>query len=148
MKLQIIALMLLGIVSTPIFATNCAVNIEGNDAMRFNKSTIEIPKTCPSFTINLANTGSMPASVMGHNVVISAKSDEQAVINDGATAGLADNYVKPDDKRVIASTKMIGGGEKTSTTFKVSDLKDEVPYVFYCTSPGHASLMHGTIVLK
>lgn len=148
MKLQIFALLLLGLVAAPTWAASCSVTVQGNDMLRFNKSSIQVPKTCDTFTVTLDNVGSMPRSVMGHNVVISTTADEQAVINDGATAGLDDDYVKPNDPRVIANTKLIGGGETTTTTFKVSALKPGVAYSFFCTCPGHASLMKGSIVLS
>ncbi|MCW8807035.1 MAG: azurin [Rhodanobacter sp.] len=149
MKLQIFALMLLGLVAAPTWAaTGCSTTVQGNDMLRFNKSSIQVPKTCTTFTVTLDNVGSMPRSVMGHNVVIAPKADEESIINDGATAGLDDDYVKPNDNRVIAHTKLIGGGETASTTFKVSAFKPGVTYSFFCTCPGHASLMRGAIVLK
>jgi azurin len=148
MKLRIFALMLLGLVAAPTWAASCSAKVEGNDMLRFNKSSIEVPKTCTTFTVTLDNVGSMPRSVMGHNVVIAPKADEEAVINDGATAGIDHDYVKPNDDRIIASTKLIGGGETTSTTFKVSALKPGVAYGFFCTCPGHASLMKGSIVVN
>ena len=40
---------------------------------------------------------------------------------------------------------MIGGGESTSVTFDVSKIKDGGPYEFFCSFPGHAALMKGTI---
>jgi azurin len=148
MKLKIFALLLLCLAAAPTWAATCSTTISGNDALRFNKSTITVPKTCATFTVTLENEGSMPRSVMGHNVVIAPAADEQAVISDGATAGIDHDYVKPDDAAVIAYTKLIGGGEEASTTFKVSALKPGVPYTFFCTCPGHASLMHGTIDLQ
>jgi len=148
MKLKIFALLLLCLAAAPTWAATCSTTISGNDALRFNKSTITVPKTCATFTVTLNNEGSMPRSVMGHNVVIAPAADEQTVINDGATAGIDHDYVKPDDADVIAHTKLIGGGETASTTFKVSALKPGVPYAFFCTCPGHASLMRGTIDLK
>ncbi len=148
MKLKIFALLLLGLAAAPTWAATCSTTVTGNDALRFNKSTITIPKACAKFTVTLKNEGSMPRSVMGHNVVIAPAADEQAVISDGAAAGIDHDYVKPNDAAVVAYTKLIGGGEQASTTFKVSALKPGVPYAFFCTCPGHASLMHGTIELK
>lgn len=148
MKLKIFALLLLGLAAAPTWAATCSTTLSGNDALRFDKSSITVPKSCATFTVTLKNDGSMPRDVMGHNVVIAPVADEQAVINDGATAGLDHDYVKPDDAVVVAHTKLIGGGETASTTFKVSALKPGVPYAFFCTCPGHASLMRGTIDLK
>jgi azurin len=67
----------------------------------------------------------------------------QAVANDGVKAGLDKNYLTPDDKRVIAHTKIIGGGQTTSVKFPMSALKKGENYSFVCTFPGHSALMKG-----
>ena len=56
-------------------AAECSVDLEGNDAMKFNKTSIEVPKACKDFTINLKHTGKLAANVMGHNVVIAKEAD-------------------------------------------------------------------------
>jgi azurin len=61
--------------------------------------------------------------------------------------GVDKNYLKDGDERVIAHTKIIGAGEKDSVTFDVSKL-NAGPYAFFCTFPGHISMMKGTITLK
>lgn len=75
--------------------------------------------------------------MMGNNVVITATDAFQSVANDGLKAGLAGNYVPPNDKRVIASTRIIGGGEKAATSFAGSALKAGGAYTFFCSPPGH-----------
>ncbi|MDE3073208.1 MAG: azurin [Pseudomonadota bacterium] len=144
---RLIALVALALLSTPLWAAQCSTTIAGNDSMRFDKSTIVVPKACKTFSVTLKNTGSMPRDVMGHNWVLSESANENRVISDGATAGLANNYVKPNDPQVIASTKLIGGGDSDTTKFKVSKLKSGQVYAFFCTCPGHASLMKGTLTI-
>ena len=124
---------------------NCATTIDGNDAMQFDVSSISVPASCAQFTINLTHSGQMPAAAMGHNVVISAMSDMQAIASEGIGAGLANNYLKADDARIIAHTKVIGGGESTSVTFDTSKIKGAGPYEFFCSFPGHSAMMKGTI---
>lgn len=126
-------------------AEKCSVEIEGNDQMRFNLETIEVSKACKEFTVTLKHVGQLARNVMGHNVVISATEDMDDVNRDGMSAGLDNNYVKPNDDRVIAHTKIIGGGETTSVTFDTSKLKDDTPYSFFCSFPGHAALMNGVV---
>jgi len=128
-------------------AADCSVDLEGNDAMKFNKSSIEVPKSCKDFTINLKHTGKMARNVMGHNVVVSSTADMAGVNSDGVKAGLPNEYVKPDDARVIAHSKVIGGGETTSVTIPVAKL-GAGPYSFFCSFPGHAALMKGTLTVK
>ncbi|TAL89722.1 MAG: azurin [Rhodanobacter sp.] len=128
--------------------TDCATEIEGSDAMQYNVSSIVVPASCKDFKITLKHTGTMPVSAMGHDVVITEASDMKAVEADGATAGATDGYVKPDDSRVIAHTKLIGGGETTSVSFPVSKIQGDGPYEFFCSFPGHAALMHGSISVQ
>lgn len=127
---------------------NCATQIEGNDAMQFNVGSIVVPASCANFTINLKHAGQMPVAAMGHNVVIAKTSDMQGVEADGMGAGVASNYVKEGDTRVVAHTKLVGGGESTSVTFAVSKIKDGGPYDFFCSFPGHASMMKGSIAVQ
>ncbi len=115
--------------------------------MQFNTKSIVVDKTCKEFTINLKHTGKLPKAAMGHNVVISKKADESAVATDGMKAGLDNNYVKAGDERVIAHTDVVGGGESTSVTFDVSKLKEGEDYAFFCSFPGHWSIMTGEIKL-
>lgn len=130
------------------FADECAVALTSNDQMQYNLKKITVPKTCESFTINLEHVGKLPKSAMGHNVVISKAADKSAVAADGIGAGLDNQYVKPNDARVIAFTPMIGGGEKTSTTFKTEGLEAGGDYNFFCTFPGHVAIMTGKLIVK
>ncbi len=128
--------------------TDCATTIEGNDAMQFNVGSITVPASCSEFTITLEHTGQMPVVAMGHNVVIAAAANMQAVAAEGLGAGADAGYVKPGDTRVIAHTGMIGGGETTSVSFPVDKLQGGGPYGFFCSFPGHLSLMQGTIAVE
>ena len=128
--------------------TDCATEIEGSDAMQYNVSSIVVPSSCKDFKITLKHTGTMPVTAMGHDVVVTKQSDLQAVDADGMAAGAASGYVKADDPRVIAHTSLIGGGETTSVSFPVSKIQSDGPYVFFCSFPGHAALMKGTISVQ
>ena len=127
---------------------NCATVIEGNDAMQYNVGSITIPASCAEFKITLNHPGKMPAAAMGHNVVITTMADMQAVAADGMGAGASADYVKPGDTRVIAHSKVIGGGESTSVSFATSKLKSGGPYEFFCSFPGHSAMMKGTIAVQ
>lgn len=133
--------------SSSAFAA-CSVDIDGNDAMQFNVKAIEIPSTCKDFTINLTHSGKMAKNVMGHNVVVTKTADMQGVANDGVAAGIDKAYVKVDDARVIAHTKVIGAGETATVTFDTSKLAADGKYSFFCSFPGHWSIMKGTIAIK
>lgn len=128
--------------------TDCSTEIEGNDAMQFNVNSIVVPASCTDFKITLKHPGTMPVAAMGHNVVITRMDDMKKVAADGMGAGLAENYVKPGDERVIAHTTMIGGGETTSVSFPVSKIQGNGPYEFFCSFPGHSAIMKGTIAVE
>ena len=116
--------------------------------MQCNKKEIVVSQSCKEFTVNLTHSGKLPKNVMGHNWVLSKTDDKQSIASDGMTAGAANNYLKVDDVRVIASTIIVGGGESTSVTFSVSNLIENVPYRFFCSYPGHSAIMQGRLVLN
>jgi azurin len=138
------------LIAAPSWAASaaCSATVEANDAMQFNTKNIEVPKTCKQFTVTLKHTGKLPKAAMGHDWVLSRAGDEAGIDADGAKAGIENDYLKPGDNRVIAHTKIIGGGETASTAFKVSALKAGEAYAFFCSFPGHAALMKGTLTLK
>ncbi len=140
--------LLAALLAGPVLAATCDVEIEGNDAMQFNKSSIAVPASCKQFTVKLKHVGKLPKAAMGHNWVLSKASDAQGVAADGIPAGLDKAYVKPGDARVIAHTKVIGGGETDSVSFDVSKLKAGDSYAWFCSFPGHASIMKGTLTLS
>jgi azurin len=129
-------------------AQECNVDLTTGDQIKYDKRSVTVSSTCPTITVTLKHTGKLPAQVMGHNVVIAGADSYQAVAQDGMQAGLASNYVKAGDPRVIASTKIIGGGQSDSTSFPGSALKAGGAYRFFCTAPGHLALMTGTLIVK
>ncbi|MEP6880360.1 MAG: azurin, partial [Dokdonella sp.] len=143
---RLVAAASLLLISSTAFAA-CSIDIDGNDAMQFNVKSIEVPKSCKDFTVNLTHSGKLAKNVMGHNWVLTKAGDMQTVATDGMSAGSENNYVKPGDTRVIAHTDVIGAGEKTSLVFAVSKLTVDGDYSFFCSYPGHWSLMKGALKL-
>lgn len=141
------ALLFTALLAGPVLAATCDIEIEGNDAMQFNKTAIAVPASCKQFTVKLKHVGKLPKASMGHNWVLSKAADAQGVAADGIGAGLDKAYVKPGDARVIAHSKVIGGGEADAVSFDVSKLKAGDSYAWFCSFPGHASLMKGTLAL-
>ena len=126
----------------------CATEIAGTDAMQYDVNSITVPASCKEFKITLKHAGKMPVIAMGHNVVISKLADMAGIAADGMAAGANNNYVKIGDARVIAHTKLVGGGETASVSFAVSKIKSGGPYEFFCSFPGHSAMMKGTIAVK
>ncbi|PAU58318.1 azurin [Pseudomonas sp. PIC25] len=145
---KLLAASLLSLASAPLWAAECSVDVESTDQMTYTTKAIEIDKGCKEFTVNLKHTGQLPKNVMGHNWVLSTAADMPGVVSDGMAAGLDNNYLKPDDARIIAHTKIIGGGESDSVSFDVSKLAAGNEYMFFCSFPGHSAMMKGTVTLK
>ena len=128
-------------------AGECAATITSDDAMKFDPKEISVPASCKQFSITLKHVGKMPAMAMGHNVVVSKTSDKDGILADGAAAKIENNFVKPNDERVVAHTKLIGGGEEDTLTFDVSKLAAGEAYEYYCSFPGHYAMMNGKITV-
>jgi azurin len=127
------------------FAETCKLDIAGTDSMTFDKKELTVPANCTEVELTLKHAGKLPQNAMGHNWVLAKTSDMAAIVGDGMSAGLAKNYVKDGDARVIAHTKVVGGGQSDTIKFPTSALTKGGAYSFFCTFPGHSSMMKGTL---
>lgn len=142
---------LLGVVvNTPStsHAQTCNAVVQSDDALRYTPQSIDVPSTCKDFTVTLTHSGRLPVLAMGHNWVLAKEADMAGVARTGMLAGAANHYVDPTDRRVIAHTTVIGGGQAASVSFPVSALQSGETYAFFCTFAGHSPVMQGTLVLK
>ena len=129
--------------TTVTHADPCKLTIESNDLMRFNARELVVPRECSEVELTLRNVGKLPARIMGHDWVLARDSDLPAVVNAGLAAGPAHGYIAEKDPRVIAATRLVGGGESATVRFSTAALVPGVRYSFFCTSPGHSSGMRG-----
>ena len=123
----------------------CKLAITGNDLMQYDKKELDVAADCTSVELTLTHSGKLPKEAMGHNWVLVNTPDLSAVANAGMSAGIASNYVDKSDKKVLASTKVVGGGETATVTFPTSILKQGGAYSYLCTYPGHNSVMRGVL---
>ncbi|MEB0041012.1 MULTISPECIES: azurin [unclassified Pseudomonas] len=144
---KLVAVSLLTLASGHLLAAECKVNVDSTDQMSYDTKEINIDKSCKTFTVNLTHSGSLPKNVMGHNWVLSKEADMADIAAAGMSAGIDNNYLKTGDDRIIAHTKIIAAGEKDSVTFDVSKLAAGSKYVFFCSFPGHNSMMNGTVAV-
>lgn len=133
----------LGSMSSLAAAKTCDVAIEGNDQMQFNKAEMAVAADCTEVNLTLKHTGKLPVAAMGHNWVLTETAAFQPVANAGTPAGAANSYVPQGDARVLAHTKLIGGGESTTLKFATAKLKKGGDYTFFCSFPGHWTMMKG-----
>jgi azurin len=148
MKIQRWFVALVLVTAAPfVSAKTCAVAITGNDQMQYNLKEIKIAADCTEVEVTLKHIGKLPVAAMGHNWVLAKTPDMGAVANAGMPAGLANNYLPKGDARVIASTKIIGGGETTAVKFNIANLTKGGDYSFFCSFPGHWAMMHGKFII-
>ena len=126
----------------------CDFDIPVNDTMLFSIQEMVAESSCETITVTIHHEGKLPKTVMGHNWTLSKTEDLQGIAMDGMNAGLDNNYIKPGDERVIAHTELVGSGEQDSISFSPSELTPGEDYSFFCSYPGHWSVMRGKFVLK
>ncbi len=121
----------------------CKLSISANDLMEYSTKVMTAGPGCSEIEVTLKDTGKLSRLRMGQNWVLVKAKDFRAVAHSGQLAGLPNNYQKPGDPRIIAATKVIGGGKSTSVTFPASKLKKGGSYMYLCTFPGDPVLMRG-----
>ena len=125
--------------------TVVTVNLEANDAMQFNTAEIKI-SAGRTVKLNLKHVGKMPLEMMGHNFVLLAQgTDINAFSAAGVTAKDTEYIAKAMADKVIAKTKLLGGGESDSIEFKAPA---PGTYDFLCTFPGHSAIMKGKLIVS
>jgi len=134
------------LLSTQLQAKTCELSIDSTDQMTFSAKELTVAADCTEVKLTLHHVGKLAKNVMGHNWVLTKTADYQPVASEGMKAGVDNDYLTPNDARVIAHTSLIGGGESTSVTFPVSKLEKGGDYTFFCSFPGHWAVMHGKLV--
>jgi azurin len=136
------------LLSGSVFAQNCELTIDSTDQMKYDKDSLTVSSECSEVTLTLTHSGQMSVQQMGHNWVLAESGDVQGIAQDGISAGLDNEYLKPGDERVIAATEQIGGGESTTITFSLEGLEPGGDYEFFCSFPGHVALMRGDFIIE
>jgi len=124
-------------------ADDCQLTILANDMMQYNTRALRVDAVCKRVEITLRHVGKQDAHVLGHNWVLARTSDVAALASAGMGAGFGHGYLPAGDPRVIAATKVIGGGESTTITIDMSPLPPGGDYTYFCSYPGHSSMMRG-----
>lgn len=149
MKIQrlLFGIVVLAMVPFSAFADECNLVIEGTDQMSFSKKKMSAPASCETVKVTLKHTGSLAKDMMGHNWVLTKADDMQAIVKEGAAAGLDNNYLPEGDDRIIAATNVVGGGETSEVEFSTEGLAGE-KLTFFCSFPGHSGMMKGNFSIK
>jgi len=114
------------------------------DELSWDKTALSAPAGS-KITIRFSNMSGAGSGMLHNVVVLKAGASIDGVAADGIAAGEANNYLKPNDTRVLAASKLIKGGEKLDLTFDAPAPGD---YIVTCTFPGHYVLMKLTLTIK
>lgn len=121
------------------------LEIHGNDEMKYDKKEL-VAYEGQKVTLKLVHVGEMPMSAMGHNWVLLKEGVTVADFAQKAIQAQDNDYIPQDEEdKVIAHTKMLGGGETDTITF---DAPAKGTYTFICTFPGHYTMMQGKFIVK
>ncbi len=121
------------------------LHLEAGDDMKFNRTAFTIAAG-KEVTLTLKHTGKMEKNAMGHNVVILKAGEEVRAYGNEAQKAKEEDYAPQSlAAKVIAHTKLIGGGESTELKFTIAEPGE---YPFLCSFPGHYPIMKGIITVK
>ncbi len=131
--------------STTVMAQDVVeVTIEGNDQMKYNLSEIKV-KEGQTVKLTLKHVGKLPKAAMGHNWVLLKQGTNIQEFGAAAAKAAGNDYIPEGTDKVIANTKMLGGGEEVTIEF-TAPAKGE--YDFICSFPGHYAMMNGKFIVE
>jgi azurin len=128
-------------------AESKTIYLKGFDRLEYSVNRIEV-KAGEQIDLTLETISDLPATQMAHNWVLLKKdSNPRSFINEGMD-DKTNEYIDPGfEDQIIASTKMLAGGQKETIQFKAPDEKGE--YIYVCTFPGHYQAgMKGRLIVK
>ncbi|NRB53333.1 MAG: azurin [Saprospiraceae bacterium] len=120
------------------------ITLTGNDQMQYDQVYLKV-KAGSTVKLTLKHVGSMAKTVMGHNFVLLAKGTNMATFAQEAVAAKDNDYIPEGTDAVIASTKMLGGGEEATIEFVAPE---KGTYDYLCSFPGHYGVMKGKFVVE
>ena len=121
--------------AVPVAAAGALDIAADGDALQFNTGMLSAQAGSEVvLTFNNVST------INQHNWVLVNAGDKDAVAADGTAAGPANDWIKPDDPRVIAHTGLLDPGTTGEVRFTAPAAG---AYEFVCTFPGHNFTMFG-----
>jgi azurin len=124
-----------------------AVAIQAGDDMKFSVTRITATRG-ERLRIVLGVTGTMPKSVMGHNVVVLKKGADAAGFVNASAVARGSGFIAPAfAPQILAATPLAGPGESVEITFEAPTAPGT--YEFVCSFPGHYMAgMKGILIVK
>jgi azurin len=122
-----------------------ALEITANDIMQYDKKELKA-KAGQKVTLTLHHSGKLAKEAMGHNIVILKSGTDIAAFAAKAIDAKAHDYFPESEAgKVIAHTKLIGGGESVTIEF-TAPAAGKYPYI--CSFPGHYGFMKGEFIVE
>lgn len=119
--------------------------LESTDAMQFTKKELKV-KAGQNVKLTLKHTGKLAKAAMGHNFVLLAQGTDVAAFGQKAAQARDTDYIPQSEaSKILAHTKLIGGGESTTVEFKAPK---KGTYTYICSFPGHYALMQGKLIVE
>lgn len=125
-------------------AVSNIIELSGGDDMKFSQTNFTVEANKP-VKLTLTHSGKMDKNVMGHNFVLLKPLTDAMSFASEAVNAKDNNYIPEGTDKVIASTKLLGGGESETIEFT---LTEKGIYPFLCSFPGHAGIMRGVILVE
>jgi azurin len=123
------------------------VEITGSETMKYSVTEITA-KPGEKIHVVLKALGSMPKIAMAHNFVLLKAGVNPQDVSTAAFNARATDFIPAEMKdKILANTKLAGGGETVEVTFTAPTKPGKYDYL--CTFPGHfAAGMKGTLTVK
>lgn len=147
LKNTLLFLFPIALVALPSLASAKEVEIEVkvSDGLAYSVKQIEVPAGA-KVVLTLTHTGKMAKTAMGHNFVLLKKGMKMKTFAMRAMGAAKTDYIPKElASKVIAHTKLIGGGESDTITF---DAPPPGEYTFLCSFPGHYASMNGKLIVQ
>lgn len=120
------------------------IKLTGDDQMRFDKNEIRV-REGQTVRLTFEHVGKMAKNVMGHNFVLLTPGTDINEFGQEAVEASDNDYIPQNTNKVIAHTKMLGGGESTTIEFEAPKAGT---YDFICSFPGHYAIMRGKFIVE
>lgn len=133
--------------AAPVAHDGRAIEVTGDDTIKFNITELRA-KPGERLSVTFANVGSMPKFSMGHNWILLTLDVEIEKFLVAAAEAPTTDYVPAAMKdEILASTKLLGPGERDTVTFTAPTAPGR--YEFICSFPGHYQVgMRGVLIVE
>ena len=121
------------------------LTITGDDQMKFDQKVLEVAEGT-RVILTLKHIGKMSVEAMGHNFVLLQPGTDLDAFALAAASAVESEYIPARKQdRVIAHTRMLGGGQSDTIVFLAPP---PGTYKFICSFPAHYTMMQGDFIVR